>query len=133
MDWTNPDPIVGAIDGYLASSHNSLVKLWICLHGSNTQLKPSSILRHGTTLEQLFIDVRNTEEPASEDTDNAVLYSAEEWRVFSAGLVKLVQLGVPFPRICADGDPLTVYGVSTCSFERQLVSHDHNTHFEARI
>lgn len=121
VNWSNPDPVVGAIDEHLGSSQHSLIDLWICLRGSNTQPKPSGILRHSNTLEQLFIDVRNTEEPASEDTDNAVLYSAEDWRVLSAGLVKLSQLGVPFPSVCADGDPLIVFGDSTCSFERQLV------------
>lgn len=75
----DPEPIVDAIDKYLESSENSLVKLWICLRGCTSQPKASGILRHGSTLEQLFIDVMDNANQDLKDSHYAHIYSAEDW------------------------------------------------------
>ena len=124
VEWSHPDPVVDAIDDYLANSQDSLIKLWICLRGSTANPKVSGILRHGSTLKQLFIDVRDTEMPAQDDTERAITYSIEQWRLLARGLVNVVQLAVPFNKIYADGRPLFAHGVPELVFEIELV-RDH--------
>ncbi|MCJ1302307.1 hypothetical protein MMC08_005110 [Hypocenomyce scalaris] len=120
VEWSHPDPVVDAIDDYLANSQDSLIKLWICLRGSTANPKVSGILRHGSTLKQLFIDVRDTEMPAQDDTERAITYSIEQWRLLARGLVNVVQLAVPFNKIYADGRPLFAHGVPELVFEIEL-------------
>ena len=103
---TDPEPVVEAIDDYLERSENSLVKLWVCLRGCTTQPKASGILRHGSTLKQLFVDVRDDTDHTLEGSDYAHLYSSADWSTLARGLVKVVQLGVPFPKVVADGNLL---------------------------
>lgn len=126
QNWMSPEPVVRAIDTYLESSQNSLVKLWLCLLGCTSQPKASSILRHGSTLQQLFVDVMDTANPALKDSYYAHVYSIEDWYSLMRGLVKLVQLGVSFPKIVADGEPLFIGAVSKYDFELQLVSPTFN-------
>ena len=116
-----PDPVVDAIDHYLERSENSLVKLWLCLRDCATQPQASGIMRHVSTLEQLFIDVRDDGDQHLDDFEFAHIYSLEDWDFLARGLVKLVQLAVPFPQIRADGS-LSFDKEFPRDFDKQLVS-----------
>lgn len=112
------DTIVSAIDAYLIATPSSLRTLTVFLRGSNVQPKASSIVHHGSTLNQLFLDVRTCNHQIYKNNDHALLYPGSQLPIFFSNLPHLTQLAMAFPKVVADGNHL----FTKINFKTQLVS-----------
>ncbi|KAL9034900.1 MAG: hypothetical protein Q9180_005154 [Flavoplaca navasiana] len=90
-----PDPLLAAINALLASSpllHN----LWICLRGLDELPELTNIIRHGSTLRGLFLDVRKFKGPS------VILYPLPDWKALCGSLQNIHQLDMNYPVAKAD-------------------------------
>ncbi|KAL8961226.1 MAG: hypothetical protein Q9193_002188 [Seirophora villosa] len=88
--------LVAAISDFLRNCSISMRKLWICLRGYHELPSPSSIARHGSTLQWLFLDIRKKKGPW------APRYGYEEWRLLCRNLTAVRQIDTTYPAVVAD-------------------------------
>ncbi|KAI4116788.1 MAG: hypothetical protein LQ345_002857 [Seirophora villosa] len=108
--FSDPNSLVAAISDFLRNSPISMRKLWICLRGYYELPSPSSIARHGSTLQWLFLDIRKKKGPW------APSYGCEEWHQLCRSLTAVRQIDTTYPTVVADCHNDKTVGVNNWPF-----------------
>ncbi|KAI4245540.1 MAG: hypothetical protein L6R42_010158 [Xanthoria sp. 1 TBL-2021] len=90
------DPLLAAVGLLLVKMPASLKELWICLRGFNKLPGVEGLIHHGSTLQSLFVDVREQKGP-----DGMWMYDLVEWQRLCESLKSIQQLDMVYPKIAA--------------------------------
>ncbi|KAL8767631.1 MAG: hypothetical protein Q9209_005890 [Squamulea sp. 1 TL-2023] len=96
-DSLQADPLLVATNELLANMPASLTRIWICLRGFNDLPHIDSIVHHSSTLQWLFIDIREQKGP-----NGVCIYSPADWQLLCKSLGNIQQLDMAYPEVVAD-------------------------------
>lgn len=91
------DPLLTAVDLFLLNTPASLKDLWICLRGFDRLPRVNGLIHHSSTLQWLFVDVRERKGPGSIHA-----YTLEDWQLLCSSLGSIQQLDMAYPEVVAD-------------------------------
>ncbi|KAL8779988.1 MAG: hypothetical protein Q9213_006677 [Squamulea squamosa] len=96
-DSLQTDPLLAATNLLLANMPASLTRIWIFLRGFNELPHVGGLIHHSSTLQWLFIDIREQKGP-----NGVCIYSPADWQLLCKSLGNLQQLDMAYPEVVAD-------------------------------